>query len=440
MNSYFSNIETVSYKNNASYKELSYKFYDPNKKLFGKTMEEHLNVAVCAWHNICWEGNDAFGNATRTLPWKCNDKTQESYNKIDALFELIKKLQVRNFTFHDIDLVSDFQSIRSYEYDFRKVTEYLSRKMSDDKINLLWGTANLFSNKIYQSGASTNPNPEIFAFAAAQVKHALEATHSLKGKSYVLWNGRDGYDTLLNTDLKREKDNYAKFLSMVVDHKHKIGFKGDLLIEPKPCEPTKHQYDYDTETVYGFLSKYDLDKEFKVNIETNHATLAGHSFLHEVEMAHMLDCFGSIDINRGDPQNGWDTDQFPNSVEELSSIIYTILTHGGFKNGGFNFDVKLRRQSFLLEDILYGHVSGIDVLAKSLLVAEKMIKVGILEELKNKRYKRWSDSFGLDITKGTHSLDSLEKYVKNKTISSVKSESGREEMLEKIITNFIYEN
>jgi xylose isomerase len=312
--------------------------------------------------------------------------------------------------------------------------------MSKSNIKLLWGTANLFSNRVYQSGASTNPNPEIFALAAAQVKHSLEATHSLRGESYVLWNGRDGYDTLLNTNLKKEKDNYAKFLSMVVEHKNKIGFKGDLLIEPKPCEPTKHQYDHDTETVYGFLSKYNLDKEFKVNIEANHATLSGHSFIHEVEMACMLDCLGSIDINRGDHQNGWDTDQFPNSVEELSLVVYTILAHGGFKNGGFNFDAKLRRQSCLLEDMFYGHVSGIDVLAKSLLIAEKMIKKGTLGDLKNKRYKNWSESLGIDIIKGQHSLDSLEKYIKNKTISSVRIESGREEMLEKVVTNFIYEN
>jgi xylose isomerase len=317
------------------------------------------------------------------------------------------------------------------------ITDYLEEKMSKTGIKLLWGTANLFSNKRYLAGASTNPNPEIFTYAAMQSKYALEKTHKLRGDNYVIWGGREGYDTLLNTDLKKEKEHFAKFLSLIVDHKHKIGFKGQLLIEPKPCEPTKHQYDYDTETVYGFLHKYGLEGEFKVNIEANHATLAGHSFEHEVANACALDFLGSIDANRGDPQNGWDTDQFPNSVEEMSLIMYRLLKSGGFTTGGFNFDSKVRRQSINLDDMFYGHIGGIDILAKSLMVAEKMIRNDLVEKLLHRRYSNWNSQLGLGIMDGTYDLDTLAQYAENNKLSPTPV-SGEQEKLENVINNIIY--
>ena len=436
MKQYFPEINNIKYNPNAAPGELSYRYYDANKIVLGKTMREHLRLAVCYWHNLCWEGSDAFGGTTRVTPWKSSDAMQMAYNKADAMFELVTKLGIPYFTFHDIDVAPEGKTLTESINNFHNIIDYFETKMQKTGVGLLWGTANLFSHKRYQAGAGTNHNPEVFAYATAQVKYALEATHRLNGHNYVLWGGREGYDTLLNTDLKREKDNYAKFLSLVVEHKHKIGFSGQLLIEPKPCEPTKHQYDYDTETVYGFLYKYGLEKEFKVNIEANHATLAGHSFEHEIETANALGCMGSIDANRGDPQNGWDTDQFPNSVEELSLVIYRLLKAGGFTTGGFNFDAKVRRQSIDPIDMFYGHVGGIDALAKSLLNAEKMINNDILEIEKNDRYHNWNTKLGKGIQDGSLSLDDLAKYAENHP--DPEPISGRQERLENIVNTFVY--
>ena len=436
MNKYFREINKIKYNQKSKPGSLDYKFYDSKRMVLGKTMAEHLRIAVCYWHNFCWDGNDAFGGATRNTPWKSGDLMQQSYNKADAIFEFVSKLDVPYFTFHDTDVASEGNNLKEFINNFQKIIGYFEEKMSETNIQLLWGTANLFSNARYQAGAATNPNPDVFAYAATQVKYALEATHKLHGHNYVLWGGREGYDTLLNTDLKREKENFARFLSLVVEHKHKIGFKGQLLIEPKPCEPTKHQYDHDTETVFGFLQKHGLEKEFKVNIEANHATLAGHSFEHEIESACALDFLGSIDANRGDPQNGWDTDQFPNSIEEMSLVIYRLLNSGGFTTGGFNFDSKVRRQSINLEDMFYGHIGGIDVLAKSLLKAEEMINDGSLNLLTNNRYSKWNEGIGLELSKNKHSLDSLTEY--SKSIPSPSPASGEQERFENIATSIIH--
>ena len=436
MNKYFRNISKAQYLPDSGPESLSYKFYNSNGLVLGKTMAEHLRIAVCYWHNFCWEGNDAFGEGTRYIPWKTNDIMQTAYNKADAIFEFISRLNLPYFTFHDTDIAPEGKNFKEFIGNLNAITDYIEQKMFETGIKLLWGTANLFSNKRYLAGAATNPNPEIFAYAAAQSKYALEKTHKLNGSNYVVWGGREGYDTLLNTDIRKEKEQFAKFLSLIVDHKHKIGFKGLLLIEPKPCEPTKHQYDHDTETVYGFLHKYGLEKEFKVNIEANHATLAGHSFEHEVANACALDFLGSIDANRGDHQNGWDTDQFPNSIEEMSLIMYRLLRSGGFKTGGFNFDSKVRRQSINLEDMLHGHIGGVDVLAKSLLIAEKMIKNDIIDDLLDKRYKQWNDQLGLEIMDGKYDLDKLAKY--SESNPAPQPVSGEQEKLENIINNLIY--
>ena len=435
MNEFFPGIEKVKYNPNTKH-GLHYQYYDPDKVILGKKMSEHLRVAACYWHNFCWDGSDAFGGGTRKTTWGSGDVIQHAFNKADAVFEFIEKLNIPYFTFHDTDVAPEGNNIKEFTSNFTRVIDYFEEKMSLTGIRLLWGTANLFSHSRYQAGAGTNPNPEVFAYAATQVKHAMEATHRLNGDNYVLWGGREGYDTLLNTDLRREKDNFARFLHMVVEHKHKIGFQGQLLIEPKPCEPTKHQYDYDTETVFGFLHKHGLSQEFKVNIEANHATLAGHSFEHEIETACALDFLGSIDANRGDPQNGWDTDQFPNSIEEMTLVIYRLLKSGGFRTGGFNFDSKVRRQSINLEDMFYGHIGGIDVLAKGLIKASEMITHGDICNMTKARYAKWDTGLGKEILLDKHSLDSLSKYAVS--IPSPIPVSGQQERFENIVTNLIY--
>lgn len=437
MANYFDHIPNIHFEPNCSPDVLNYKFYDPSRRVMGKTLEEHLKVSVCYWHNFCWDGSDPFGHATRKMPWRDEDPQKEAINKANAVFEFIQKLGIKYFTFHDTDIIPPSYSVDSYVSNFHNLVDYLEKKMNNSDIKLLWGTANLFSDKRYLAGAATNPDPEIFAYAAMQTKHALEATHRLKGDNYVIWGGREGYDTLLNTDLKHEKDMLARFLSLVVEHKCKIGYKGQLLIEPKPCEPTKHQYDYDTESVYGFLCKYGLQNEFKVNIEANHATLANHSFEHEVYGACTLGVMGSIDANRGDPHNGWDTDHFPNSIEEMTLVMYRILQYGGLSSGGFNFDCKVRRQSINLDDMFYGHVSGIDVLSKALLNAEKIINKGLIRTSVKKRYSGWEKGSGNNII-SDYTLEKLSDYVTDNKINP-KPVSGEQEKLERIIINTMYE-
>ena len=397
--------------------EVTYKYYDPKKKVLKKTMEEHLRFSVCFWHTFCWSGNDMFGQPVFHRPWF---KSPE--DKIKAGFEFIEHLKLKFFTFHDVDVAPEGVSLR-------KMAELIAKEMDRTKIALLWGTANLTGHPRYLAGAATNPDPEVFAYAVHQVKEALDVTCQLKGHNYVLWGGREGYETLLNTDMRRELDQYARFLSLLVDYKHKIGFKGPLLIEPKPCEPMKHMYDFDCATAYGFLQKYGLEKEFKFNIESNHATLAGHTFPHEVAYALAFDMFGSIDANDGDLMLGWDTDQFPMDVMAYTHVLYLLLQKGGFKSGGFNFDAKVRRQSIDLQDLFTGHINSVDTLAKALLQAAELIEKKQISDFVKNRYKDWDSKLGQSILNGEMHFESLAHYVEKKKIDP-QPRSGRQEMLE----------
>ena len=417
----------------------AYQVYDPDRVVLGKRMEDHLRIAVCLWHSFAWPGSDVFGHGTFDRPWL--DPRLEPLTaaraKLDAAFEFLAKLGVPYFCFHDRDVAPEGATWRETESILAAVVDDIGRRMADSGLKLLWGTANLFSHPRYAAGAATNPDPEIFAVAGAQVKTMLEATKRLGGENYVLWGGREGYETLLNTDLQREERQLARFLAMVVEHKHRIGFKGTLLLEPKPQEPTKHQYDYDTATVLGFLQRHDLAGEYRVNLEANHATLAGHSFHHEVATAIAGGIFGSIDANRGDPQNGWDTDQFPNSVDELALALYEIVRSGGFTTGGFNFDTKLRRQSMDRHDLFHAHIGGIDTLARSLLVAAALIEDGEIERLRAARYAGWSGDLGKAILVGGAELTGLATRVLAGEIDP-RPVSGRQEMLENIVNRTIW--
>jgi xylose isomerase len=356
--------------------------------------------------------------------------------KLKAAFEFYEKLGQPFFTFHDRDVAPEGENLKQSHANLDRILELMQKEMQRTGTRLLWGTANLFSHPRYMGGAATNPDPEVFAYAAAQVKKILEATHRLGGENYVLWGGREGYETLLNTDMKRELDQLGRFMSMVAEHKHKIGFKGTLLIEPKPKEPTKHQYDYDSAAVYAFFQRYGLEQEFKLNIEANHAILAGHSFQHEVAYAIANGIFGSIDINRGDPLLGWDTDQFPNDAGEIALVICTILQGGGFSTGGMNFDAKLRRQSTEPDDLFHAHIGGMDTLARGLLIAEKITKDKKLEQLVEKRYSGWGGELGQRILSGKSSIDDLSEHVLSKGIEP-RPRSGRQEMLENLLSTYL---
>jgi len=438
MSEFFDKVPFVKYEGVDSTNPFAFKHYDAKKMLLGKTMEEHLRMAACYWHNFCWQGSDVFGANTFDRPWYQADSEMAAARlKADAAFEFFTKLGISYYSFHDVDVSPEGKSIKEYISNFSAMVEVLQAKQEETGMKLLWGTANAFSNPRYMSGAASNPNPEIFAYAATQVFHAMSATHALKGENYVLWGGREGYETLLNTDLKRERAQLGRFMQMVVDHKYKIGFKGTLLIEPKPAEPTKHQYDYDTATVYGFLKEFGLEKEIKVNIEANHATLAGHSFHHEIATACSLDILGSVDANQGDAQLGWDTDQYPTSVEEYTLVTYEILKSGGFQNGGYMFDTKLRRQSTDLEDLFHGHIGAMDTLALSLERAVKMIESETLSQYVDQRYAKWNDELGMGILSGKHSLADLAAHVTDNNLNP-KPVSGQQEMLENIVNGYIY--
>ncbi|OGT49462.1 MAG: xylose isomerase [Gammaproteobacteria bacterium RIFCSPHIGHO2_12_FULL_38_11] len=427
---YFKNIPVIKFEGQHTENPLSYRYYQADKKILGKTMAEHLRIAVCFWHTFCWQGNDIFGEPAFNREW-LNESIplKMAENRAAAAFEFFTKLNIPFFTFHDRDVSPESNDLKITQNNLHHMRDVLANHMEKSGVKLLWGTANLFSHPRYAAGAATNPNPEIFAFAASQVKQAMDMTLQLKGENYVLWGGREGYDTLLNTNLKKELNQYARFLHLVAEYKHKIGFKGALLIEPKPCEPTKHQYDFDTATVYAFLSKHGLEKEYKVNIEGNHATLAGHSFEHEVATAYAYDLFGSIDANQGDPQLGWDTDQFPTDTRTNAAILYQILLNGGFTTGGFNFDTKLRRQSLDLEDLFYGTISGIDSLAKALETAATLIENKKIQTMNETRYQGWSSSLGEAILNQKMDLADLDKYTAEKSLAP-KAVSGKQELLE----------
>jgi xylose isomerase len=434
----FPTVEPVRYVGPESSAPLSFRYYDKDRVVRGKRMEDHLRMAVCYWHTFTWNGFDIFGAGTFQRPWqKEGDLVEVARHKAAAAFELFEKLGVPFFCFHDRDVVPEGRDIAESNALLDRLADVLAEHMQRTRVRLLWGTANLFSHPRFMGGAATNPDPEVFAFAAAQVKKALEVTHRLGGANYVLWGGREGYETLLNTDMKRELDQLGRFMSLVAEHKHKIGFKGPLLIEPKPREPTKHQYDYDSATVHAFFQKYGLaPDDFRVNIEANHATLAGHSFEHEVAYAISNGIFGSIDMNRGDPQLGWDTDQFANDISELSLVVARIVAAGGFTTGGFNFDAKVRRQSIDAEDLFHGHVGGMDNLARALLIADRMLQDGKLQALVDERYAGWNGALGREIMSGGSTLAQIAEKAEKAKLDP-KARSGRQEMLENLVNRYL---
>jgi xylose isomerase len=435
--SYFADIEPIKFEGTDSTNPLAFRYYDKNRVVMGKTMAEHLRMAVCYWHTFCWDGFDVFGAGTFNRPWHGGPIDQaRADHKLDEAFAFFTRLGLPYFCFHDVDVMAHAETIDEHVRNFAVIVDKIEAKMAATGVKLLWGTANMFSHPRYMGGASTNPDPDVFRFAATQVRHCIEATHRLGGANYVLWGGREGYDCLLNTDLKQEKAQFGRFLQMVVEHKHKIGFKGDILIEPKPHEPTKHQYDFDVETIYGFLLANGLEKEVKMNIEANHATLSGHSFEHEIASAINLGIFGSIDMNRGDPQNGWDTDQFPNDIREITTAMYYILKNGGFQNGGNNFDAKVRRQSIDPADLFHGHIGGIDVLARSLLNAAAMIEGGELDAVVRKRYAGWQSADAQAMLSGASNLEAISDAAVAAKIDP-KPRSGKQEYVENIVSRYI---
>jgi xylose isomerase len=442
MSSYFHAIDPIRYAGPQSTDPLAFKWYDKDRLVLGKPMADHLRFAVCYWHSFCWNGFDPFGyDGTFERPWHSHtgamaDPMAAARAKADAAFEFFQKLGAPYYTFHDRDVAPEGATPRESVNHLHTMVDVLAAKQQATGVKLLWGTANLFSHRRFTAGAATNPNPEIFALAALQVKEAMDATRQLGGENYVLWGGREGYETILNTNMGQELDQMGRFLTMVVDYKHKIGFKGAILLEPKPREPAKHQYDFDVATVHGFLLKHGLEKEIKVNIEGNHATLAGHSFEHEVATAFDAGIFGSIDMNRGDMQCQWDTDQFPNSIPETALVMYLILKGGGFTTGGINFDAKVRRQSIEPVDMFYGHIGGMDVTARALLIAEKMIVDGRFAEARMNRYDGWSSDFGRNVMAGTLGLDAVAERVLARNVDA-QPVSGRQEQLENLLNAFI---
>ncbi len=439
MPEFFPEVSPIRYEGPNTDNPLAFRYYDRERVVLGKTMEAQLRMAACYWHSFNWPGSDVFGAGTFDRPWLTPglDPMVAARQKMDAAFEFFSKLGIPYFCFHDLDIAPAGASFAETKGNLEAMVDYAGEHMARTGVKLLWGTTNAFSHPRFAAGAATNPNPEAFAYAAAQVKNALDATHRLGGANYVLWGGREGYETLLNTRIKQEADQFARFLHLVAEYKHAVGFTGMLLIEPKPQEPTKHQYDYDCATVHGFLERYGLVGEYFVNIEVNHATLAGHSFHHEVAYSVENGVFGSVDANRGDPQNGWDTDQFPHSVEEMSLAIYEILRGGGLTTGGFNFDSKLRRQSLARDDLFHGHVGGMDVLALSLLVAEQLLHDGGIEAARGERYRQWDEGLGSEILGGALSLTDLEKRVSDGDIDPAPV-SGRQERLENLVNRALW--
>ncbi|MDH4352378.1 MAG: xylose isomerase [Actinomycetota bacterium] len=439
MPEFFPDVTPIRFEGPDTDNPLAFRYYDRDRMVLGKTMEDQLRMATCYWHSFNWPGSDVFGAGTFDRPWLKPglEPMAAARQKMDAAFEFFAKLGIPYFCFHDLDIAPAGASFAETKQNLETMVDYAGEHMARTGVKLLWGTANAFSHPRFAAGAATNPDPEAFAYAAAQVKNALDATHRLGGANYVLWGGREGYETLLNTRVRQEADQFARFLHLVAEYKHSIGFTGMLLIEPKPQEPTKHQYDYDSATVHGFLERYGLVGEYFVNIEVNHATLAGHSFHHEVAYSVENGIFGSVDANRGDPQNGWDTDQFPNSVEEMSLALYEILRGGGLTTGGFNFDSKLRRQSLARDDLFHGHVGGMDVLALSLLVAEQLLDDGGIEAAREARYRRWSGELGADILGGGLSLPDLEKRVADGDVDP-QPVSGRQEQLENLVNRAVW--
>ncbi len=433
---YFPGIPQIKYEGPQSDNPLAFKWYDESRQIAGKSMKEYFKFAIAYWHSFCNTGNDPFGPGTKTFPWDAAaDTVTRAKDKMDAAFEFITKIGAPYYCFHDIDLVDEGHSLKEYESNLGAVVDYASKKQAISGVKLLWGTANVFSNPRYMNGASTNPDFAALAWAGTQVKNALDATIELKGENYVFWGGREGYMTLLNTDMKREQEHLARFLHMAKDYARGKGFKGVFFIEPKPCEPTKHQYDYDSATVIGFLRHFGLDKDFKINAEVNHATLAGHTFQHELQVAADAGMLGSIDANRGDSQNGWDTDQFPMNLNELTECMLIILEAGGFAGGGVNFDAKTRRNSTDLEDLFHAHIGGMDAFARAAIIAEKVLNNSPYKKFRKERYASFDSGQGKAFEEGKLKLEDLREFVVAN--GEPKQLSGRQEWLENIVNQYI---
>jgi xylose isomerase len=433
---FFKGISQVKFEGVGTDNPLAYRWYDENKIVAGKPMKDYLRFACAYWHSFVGNGADPFGEATHLHPWnEKSDAVERAKDKADAAFEFITKLGLPYYCFHDVDVVDYTNDVLDNEKRLQSVTAYLKQKQADSGVKLLWGTANLFSNRRYMNGASTNPNFHVLAHAGTQVKAALDATIELKGENYVFWGGREGYMSLLNTNMKREKEHLAKFLHVSKDYARKNGFKGTFFIEPKPCEPSKHQYDYDCETVIGFLRQYDLLNDFKINIEVNHATLAGHTFQHELQVAADAGMLGSMDANRGDYQNGWDTDQFPNNINELVESMLVILEAGGFAGGGINFDAKIRRNSTDAADLFHAHIGGIDSFARALIIADNILNNSDYKKLRIERYASYDEGKGKSFEEGKLTLEDLRSFaLENGEPATI---SGRQEYFENIINRFI---
>ena len=439
MSEFFKDIGKIAYEGKNSTNPLSFKYYNPDEMIAGKPMKEHLKFALSWWHTMGGDGTDMFGCGTADKSWGESDPSARAQAKVDAAFEIMDKLSIEYFCFHDRDLSPEYGSLAETNAKLDEVTDYIAEKMKADPTKkLLWGTAKCFDHPRYMHGAGTSPSADVFAFSAAQIKKAVEATVKLGGMGYVFWGGREGYETLLNTDMALEQDNMARLMRMTVDYARSIGYKGDFYIEPKPKEPTKHQYDFDTATVLGFLRKYGLENDFKMNIEANHATLAQHTFQHELRVARDNGVFGSIDANQGDPLLGWDTDQFPTNVYDAALCMYEVLKAGGFTNGGLNFDSKARRGSFTPEDIFLSYIAGMDTFALGLRIAVKMIEDGRIDKFVADRYASWQIGIGKDIIEGNVTMADLEKYALEKSEVTDSLSSGRQEMLESVVNNIMF--
>ncbi|MCS5489658.1 xylose isomerase [Algoriphagus limi] len=433
---YFPEIGKIGYEGPQSDNPLAFRYYDENRVIGGKTMKEHFKFAIAYWHSFCGTGADPFGPGTIRHPWDENpDAIQRAKDKMDAAFEFITKIGAPYYCFHDVDLIDEGGSLAEYEKRMEIITDYALQKQKETGVKLLWGTANVFSNPRYMNGASTNPNFDVVAWAGAQVKNALDATIKLGGENYVFWGGREGYMSLLNTDMNREVEHLAKFLSIARDYARKNGFKGTFFIEPKPMEPTKHQYDYDSATVIGFLRHYGLDKDFKLNIEVNHATLAGHTFQHELQVAADAGLLGSIDANRGDYQNGWDTDQFALNLQELTEAMLVLLTSGGLKGGGVNFDAKIRRNSTDPDDLFLAHIGSMDAFARGMLIANDILEKSDYLERRKQRYSSFDAGKGKDFEEGKLTLEDLRNYAAE--VGEPTQISGKQEYYENLLNRFI---
>jgi xylose isomerase len=433
---YFKGINAISYEGKDSDNPLAFKYYDPKKVVGGKTMEEHFKFAIAYWHTFCGQGSDPFGPGTQSFPWdQSKDPLQAAKDKADAAFEFITKMGFNYFCFHDYDLIAEAPTLIESEKRLSNIVDYIKQKQQESGVKLLWGTSNCFSNPRFMNGASTNPNFDVVARAGAQVKLALDATINLNGENYVFWGGREGYMSLLNTDMGRELDHMAQFLTIARDYARSQGFKGTFFIEPKPMEPMKHQYDFDSATAIGFLREYGLDKDFKLNIEVNHATLAQHTMQHELAVAAKADMLGSIDANRGDYQNGWDTDQFPNNIQETTEAMLVFLEAGGLQGGGINFDAKIRRNSTDMEDVFLAHIGGADTFARALITADKIINSSPYKKLRQQRYASFDSGKGLDYEKGNLNLKDLYEIALDN--GELELQSGKQELFENIINQYI---